>query len=137
VSLEVSGRAGCLNIRVGGFLAVIVIIGVAIFYLVHGVSGSAQVNGPSCAVTGAGGVVMVVTADHESPNSFCRSTVGNVGDLSQEGPWRAGGSPSGSPACTASLAGLNLTLYDPQNTGDGANDCTVLQEDGWQVVFGQ
>jgi hypothetical protein len=136
MSVEVSGRAGCLNFKIGGFLAVIILIAAGIFYLVHGNSGSAQA-GQSCAVTGQGAVVMVVTADHESPDSFCKSTTEGIGDLNQEGPWRSGGSPSGSPACTAALAGINLMLFDPRNTGDGANDCTVLQQDGWQVTFGQ
>jgi hypothetical protein len=133
---EIEARAGCVNIRVGGFLALIVVVAAVIFYLVHGGSGSAQA-GPSCAVTSGGGVVMVVTADHENPNSFCKSVADNQGDLVQEGPWRAGGSPSGSPACTAANAGLTATLYDPRDTGNGANDCTILQQDSWQVTFGQ
>jgi len=34
-------------------------------------------------------------------------------------------------------AGFTVTVYDPRRTGDGANDCTILQQDSWQVTFGQ
>ena len=134
--VEASGGVGCLNIKVTGFLAVIVVVAAVIFYLVHG-SGGPKNAGPSCTVTGAGGVVLVVTADDESPNSFCRSAVDDRGDLGGQGPWSAGGSASGSGACVALNAGFTVTVYDPRRTGDGANDCTILQQDSWQVTFGQ
>ena len=132
---EASGRVGCLNIKITGPLAVIIVVAAVIFYLVNGSGGSAHA-GPSCTVTGAGGVVMVVTADDESPDSFCTSAMHDEGDLAQEGPWSAGGSPSCSSACVASNAGFTVTVYDPESTGDGANDCTILQQDSWQVTFG-
>jgi hypothetical protein len=125
---------GCVTVTITGFLGLIALI-VIIIVVAHGGSGSAQA-GPSCTVTGGGGVVAVVTADHQNPRWFCNSMVEGEGDLAQEGPWRAGGTTSGSPACTATNAGLTATLYDPDNTGDGANDCTILQQDSWQAIFG-
>jgi hypothetical protein len=129
---------GCITVTVTGFLGLIALIVVIVVVARGGSgtgSGSAQ-TGPSCAVTGGGGVVAVVTGDHQNPGWFCKSMVQGQGDLAPEGPWRAGGTTSGSPACTATNAGLTAMLYDPANTGDGANDCTILQQDSWQVIFG-
>ncbi len=125
---------GCVTVTVTGFLGLI-IAGI-IFLVIHGGSGNTQA-GPSCTVTGGGSVVAVVTADHQNPGWFCKSMVDGEGDLAPEGPWHAGGNTSGSPACTAANAGLTAVLYDPNNTGDAANDCTILQEDSWQISFGQ
>ena len=85
-------------------------------------------NGGFTATDANDGVVVVVSGQHADP-----SETGYWYLSMMNGPWDIGGQPPGPEVCQDKYDGQTWVLYDPNNTGDAAADCTALSAD-WETV---